>query len=78
MKKGAFSRRWLCFGSDLEVFFRCVLFHVCLGGWGRESSDVLSTGYFHYFGSMEGPIFGEMFAMGGWVGEGGSDILTTG
>ena len=38
---------------------------------GGESPDILTTGYFHYFGFMEGLIFGEMFAMGGWVGGGG-------
>ena len=42
---------------------------------GREGvsvlPDILTTGYFHYFGFMEGLIFGEMFAMGGWVGGGG-------
>ena len=46
---------------------------MCLPWWlgGRESPDILTTGYFHYFGFMEGLIFGEMFAMGGWVGGGG-------
>ena len=53
------------------VFLPTTCVFALVDGEGSLRPDILTTGYFHYFGFMEGLIFGEMFAMGGWVGGGG-------